>query len=236
MKRSTSNVGGWIAGILAAALSGLSALLATSTSAEAETWYAQRVTTSSGSVGVEHIWSKGASLRSEVVVGAHPIVTVVHEDRYWIFDRLSGEGISVARHPNAVAADDPDRRPFGDEADRLEREGGEFVGDEKITPEISCRLIKLTDDRGRQEVCVRDDETRLPVFLKTWDRDSNRRARIQYVNWIKDLEIEGSFFTLDGSRALKSYSYEAYVKAANDGTVGPAPVLYPHLLHGDREQ
>ena len=230
MKRSIWNVGGWIAGIFAVAASAASA------SAEGNTWYAQRVTQSAGGVAVEHIWSKGASLRSEVVVGAHPVVTVVHGDRYWILDRLSGEGISVARHPNAVGADDPNRRPFGDEAERLQAEGGEFVGDEEITPEFSCRLIKLTDDRGRQEVCVRDDEVGLPVFLRTWDRSTNRNATIQYVNWIKDLEIDTSFFVPDGGGTMKSYTYEDYVKATNGGVVGPAPVFYPQLLHGAREQ
>ena len=61
MKRSTWNVGGWIAGIFAVAVSAAPA------SAEGDTWYAQRVTQSAGGVAVEHLWSKGASVRDFIV-------------------------------------------------------------------------------------------------------------------------------------------------------------------------
>lgn len=218
------------AGLCVAALAAVTGLMVEP--ATAETWYAQRVTQSGGGVGVEHLWSSGASLRSEVVVGAHPVVTVVHGDRYWIIDRLTGAGISVVRHRNAVAADDPAGRPFADEAERLKQAGGEFIRDESLGGDMKCQLYKLTDDRGRQEVCVRKDDTELPVFIKSWDRGSKREAMTQYVNWIKDLPIGPEFFAPTPGANVTPYTYEAYVKAAREGSVGPAPVLYPHLLHG----
>ena len=238
MKRSSGMAGGWQAAacLLWLVLPNAGAAQEPAPAAGPSTWYAQRVTQGGGGMGVEHLWSKGASLRSEVVVSAHPIVTVVHGDRYWVLDRLTGEGISVQRHPNSVAADDPTRRPFGDEAERLQSQGGEFVGDEELGGDASCRLYKLTDDRGRQEVCVRDDELGLPVILRNWDRQTNRTHVVQYVNWFRDLEIDGSFFMPQAGLNLKGYTYEAYMKAVNEQSVGPAPVLYPHLLHGEPEE
>jgi hypothetical protein len=204
--------------------------------AAAETWYAQRVTQGDAGMGVEHLWSSGASLRAEVVVSGHPVVTVVHGNRYWVLDRLSGEGISIERHPNAIRADNPAVRPFGDEADRLQRQGGEFIRDEPLGENVSCRLFKLTDDRGRQEVCIRSDDTALPVFVKSWNRTSRREAVISYANWGKGLEIENSFFSIAADAKVKSYTYAAYAKASQEGNVGPAPVLFPQLLHGEREE
>ncbi len=228
MKRS---IGISLAGLAAVCLVGLAPA-----AASAETWYAQRVTQGGGGIGVEHLWSSGASLRSEVVVGGHPVLTVIHGNRYWVVDRLSGEGISIERHPNAVKASASGARPFADEADRLQREGGEFIRDEPLGEDVSCRLFKLTNERGRQEVCVRSDETKLPVFIKSWDRNTKREAVIQYVNWSKGLAIAEDFFAPDPRAKITPYSYGAYVKATQEGNVGPAPVLFPHLLHGEREE
>ncbi len=201
-----------------------------------ETWYAQRLSQTGGAVGVEHLWSSGDSLRSEVVVGARPIVTGVHGDRYWIQDRMTGKGISVRRHPNAVKADASRARPFGDEAERLLRRGGEYVRDESLGGEASCKLYKLTDDAGRQEVCVGADENELPVYIVSWDRKSKREGRTSYMNWIRSLEIDPQFFEAPSGPGIQVYTYEAFVKASAEGSIGPAPVIYPHLLHGDREQ
>lgn len=202
----------------------------------AESWYAQRVNQGGGGIGIEHLWSRGASLRSEVVVGAHPIVTGVDGDRYWIVDRMTGKGVSIQRHPNAIRADDPAKRPFGNEAERLQKQGGEYVRDEPIGADATCRLYKLTDERGRQEVCVGGDENALPVYVVNWDRKSKREGRVSYVNWIRGLEIDPAFFRPGAGIEITSYTYDEYVKAAASGVVGPAPVLYPHLLHGDRAQ
>lgn len=226
MKRST--------GIALAGFVGL--CVVGSAPAAAETWYAQRVTQGDSGMGVEHLWSSGASLRAEVVVGGHPVVTLVHGNRYSIVDRLTGEGISIERHPNAIRADDAAVRPFGDEAERLQRQGGELIRDEPLGENVSCRLYKLTDERGRQEVCVRSEETALPVFIKSWNRNSKQKAVVSYGSWGKGLKIENDFFVVDAGANVKAYTYAAYAKATQAGNVGPAPVLFPHLLHGEREE
>ena len=202
--------------------------------ASAESWYAQRVTQSETGLGVEHLWSKGPSLRTEVVIAGHPIVTVVHGDRYWAVDGITGEGVSVTRSPQAVAASQKGGRPFGDEVTRIVAQGGEFIRNEPLGGEASCKLYKLTDDRGRQEVCVQE-ELELPVFLRNWDRATNREAVTRYVNWIRDLETRAGFFDPDPRYKLKNLTYEAFLKAVQDGSLGMTPILYPHLLHGDRD-
>lgn len=211
-------------------------ILLLATPALSETWYAQRVSQTGGGIGIEHLWSNGASMRSELVVNARPVTTVVHGKRYWVIDRMSGKGVSIARHPNAVRADSATKRPFGDEGDRLQQRGGEFVRSEKLGPDVACKLYKLTDDAGRQEVCVGDDENKLPVYILSWDRRTKREGRLSYMNWLRGLEIAPGFFNPGKGAEIKTFTYEAFVKASDAGAVGPAPILYPHLLHGDREQ
>ena len=199
----------------------------------AETWYAQRVTTGDAGLNIEHLWSKGGALRAEVVVGTRPVVTLVNATHYVVVDTLAGKGLSVERHANARARDAAGKRPFGDELDILVAQGGEFVRVEELGA-ASCRLHRLTDDRGRQEVCV-DPERELPVFLRRWDRASNREATIQYVNWSKGFEIGGQFFQPDPRVTLERHSYAQYVKALDEGKAA-YPVFYPQLLHGPREK
>ena len=218
------------------ALAGLIALVFATSPLAAETWYAQRVTQGRGGIGVEHLWSSGPSLRAEVVVNGHPVVTLVSGSRYSIIDILTGEGISIERHSNAVNADSERLRPFADEAPRLQRRGGEFIRDEPLGDNVRCKLYKLTDEHGRHEVCVQSDENALPVFIKHWDRTTKRESVTQYVNWAKGLEIPTTFFAADPRIKMTPYTYAAYVKATQEGKVGPAPVLFPHLLHGEREE
>ena len=200
-------------------------------------WYTQRVTLGGAGLGIENLWSEGAALRSQVVVNGHPMVTMVAGRRYVVVDLLRGAGLVVARHPNAVAQDRARSRPFGTELESLLAQGGEHVGDEDFSG-VRCALYRLTDVRGRQEVCVGksedEDAPKLPVFLRRWDRETNRSATIQYLNWRSGLTMGANFFKPDSRLALTEFSYEEYVRALQEQKVN-FPIFYPVLLHGPRE-
>ncbi len=201
----------------------------------ANTWHTRRITTGAAGLRIENLWSRGAALRSEVVVNGHPVITLVEGPRYVVVDLLRGVGIAVQRHANARAQDSPKLRPFGSELEIMNTQGGEFVGMD-VFAGVDCRLHRLTNSRGRQEVCVLGDEGKkeLPVFVRHWDRDTNRDTNIQYVNWRQGFEIADNFFAPDPRLQLTSFEYDAYVKALGEGRAD-MPILYPLLLHGPRE-
>lgn len=222
---------------LAAVLLLLGAVLAAHAQRKgAESWYAQRLSTGDVSLGFEHLWSRGASLRAEVVLGGRPILTVVHKNRYIVVDKLAGTGISVERHENAQRTPAAPGRPFGfgDELESLLEEGGEYVGDETFQG-VRCRLHRLTGQVGRQEVCVQEEGNGLPLYIKHWSRDSNREILVQYLNWVHAFETGPDFFAPDPRVQLREYRYADFIKAASQGEV-KEPVLYPRLIHGPRER
>ena len=96
------------------------------------TWYAQALTRGEAGLNVTHFWSKGAMLRAESVVAGHKIVTIVRGDRYYAYDGLTGEGLSIRREPAAVAADRADQRPFAREYEILMQQGAELVREETM--------------------------------------------------------------------------------------------------------
>src|SRR5436309_3679663 len=96
------------------------------------TWYAQALTRGEAGLNVTHFWSKGAMLRSETVVAGHKIVTIVRGERYYAYDGLTGEGLSIRREPATAAADRPDQRPFAREYDILIGQGAELVREETL--------------------------------------------------------------------------------------------------------
>jgi hypothetical protein len=190
-----------------------------------ESWYAERIGTGDSPVRVEHLWSKQAALRSETVFAGHPILTLVKGNRYLIIDRLTRHGISVERSPEAVAEDAGRTRPFGDES------GGEQVRTEEIGGR-SCDLYRLTDGRGRREVCVSQDAEQLPLVERVWNRQSGARAETRYLEWTHKMTIGDAFFEPDPRVTLEHYTYEAYLEAIAKQRVGPAPPFHPRLLHG----
>lgn len=197
----------------------------------AETWHAERISSGAAPVRVERLWSKGPWLRAEVVFGGHPIVTLVKGDRYVMLDSVTGKGVSIQRSPKAIAQDAQHARPFGNEREMITARGGEKVKTEGAG-ETACDLYRLTDQAGRREVCVSTSADALPVFLRAWDRATSSETETRYIAWLKAIEIADSFFAPDPRVTLESFSYEAYVAKAQREAVGPAPALYPELLHG----
>jgi hypothetical protein len=195
------------------------------------TWFVQRVTTGDAPLRVEYFWSKGSRLRAETVVAGRPILTIVSGEFYYVIDALGEVGVAIRRSPASLAADATRGRPFGREGDLMLAEGAEKVGEDDRTGK-PCDLYRLTDSRGRREVCLSPDERRLPVHSETYSRSSHRRVETRYLDWVQGFRASDSFFTPDPRLELERIEYDAYLERSRRGTVGPAPVLYRELLHG----
>ena len=194
------------------------------------TWYAQALTRGEAGLNVTHLWSKGASLRAETVVAGHKVVTIVRGDRYYAYDGLTGEGLSIRRDPAVVAADRADERPFAREYDLLVKQGAELVREETLIGR-RAGIYRLTDDVGRRELWVTQDELRIPLRVDIFDRQSGAQRTTDYLNWQSDLAIPDAFFTPDTRAPLREMDYTEYLRrSAQEGTVGPVPVFYTHLL------
>jgi len=195
------------------------------------TWYAQTLTRGAAGLNVTHFWSKGAMLRAETVVAGHKIVTIVRGGRYYAYDALTGEGLSIAREPAVVAADRPDRRPFGREYEILLGQGAELVREEELLGRATG-VYRITDDWGRRELWVTQDELRIPLRLEVFDRGSAERRYVDYLNWQSDLFIPDHFFTPDANARLTEMDYGEYLRrTTEEGSVGPVPVFYLNLLY-----
>lgn len=210
--------------------------LAAST-ASADSWHAERLTSGAGAPRVERLWSKGAALRAELVLGGHVVITYVKGDRYIVVDALTGKGTSILRSAKAIAEDAKRGRPFGTEQQTLMTLGAEKVKTEG-TGEGACDLYRITDQSGRREVCVSTGEEKLPLVARAWDRQSGAESETRYIAWSKDLEgknvtIPESFFTPDPRITLESFTFEAFMAKAQAGeSIAVAPILYPELLVG----
>lgn len=234
MRRAALTRAGRRLGILGLlALAGLAAGAAPSGAQDAGpgTWYAERISTGDAPVRVEHFWSKGPWLRSETVFAGHPILTVVKGERYVIVDRLTGEGVSIERSPQAVAEDADRERPFANELHVLLESGGEEVGQEQLGGR-ACTLYRLTNEEGRREVCVSAEEPKLPIFLRVWLRGTGRSMESRYLHWSRELEIPDTFFAPPSDAELERVSYQEYVERSSQERLGPAPPFHAELLHG----
>jgi hypothetical protein len=195
------------------------------------TWYAQTLTRGEGGLNVTHFWSKGAWLRAETVVAAHKIVTIVRGDRYYAYDGLTGRGISIRREPAAIAEDRPDRRPFAREYEILTRQGAELVREETLVNR-RAGIYRVTDENGRRELWVTQDELRMPLRLEIFDRASGGERVVDYVNWQSDFAIDDAFFAPDAHASLEEMDYSEYLRRSSEqGSVGPVPVFYTNLLY-----
>jgi hypothetical protein len=197
--------------------------------AQADTWYTERMMSSGASPTIEHLWSKGPWLRSEIVVGGQPIVQFVKGDRYVIVNRLQRRGVAIQRNPRAIANDAAGKRPFADDRDRIVAAGGERVGTQKLG-DHDCELYRVTDGDGRRETCV--TATGLPVRTEMWHRASGSASVATYLTWASHVPIADDFFEPEPGTVIEEYSYEQYLAAVQKGPVGPAPPLHGHLLHG----
>jgi hypothetical protein len=199
------------------------------------TWYAQALTRGEAGLNVTHFWSKGAMLRSETVVAGHKIVTIVRGDRYYAYDGLSGEGLSIRRDPGAVAADRADVRPFAREYEILTRQGAELVREETLIGR-KAGIYRVTDEHGRRELWVTQDALRIPLRVDVFDRESGAQRTTDYVNWQSDIAIPDAFFAPDPHATLTEMDYSEYLsRSAEGGPVGPVPVFYASLLFKRKE-
>jgi hypothetical protein len=211
----------------------LGVVLATRSARGAEdTWFVQRVTTGDAPLRVDNFWSKGSRLRAHSVVAGRPILTLVNGELYTVIDELSATGVSIRRSPAAIRADATRGRPFGREGDRVIAAGGEKVGRETIMGR-DCDVYRVTDPRGRREVCVLQDAARLPLRAEEFDRASRATVQVRFVDWSRGFPVPDGFFEPDPRVALERLEYADYLERAPRGPVGPAPVLYRDLLHGE---
>lgn len=196
------------------------------------TWYAQALSRGPAGLNVTHFWSKGASLRAETVIAGHKVVTIVHGETYYTYDEILGTGMAIGRSPEALAVASPDRRPFGNEASNLVRQGAELVGEEDILGR-RCDVYRLTDQRGRREVWVTKDAARLPLRIKIYHRSSGTWQYTDYLNWQTAIPVPDAFFQPDPTIQLVRFTFDEYMRATGlEGPQGPVPVLYGDLLRG----
>ena len=188
-------------------------------------WSALSLRRTDAGVQATQFWSKGPMLRSETVLGGHKVVTLVRGEDYVAYDAFSRRGISIKRHPDAVALDTPDRRPFGNEYELLLARGAEPVGDQ----DGRIGSFRLTDDFGRRELQVTLDADHVPLRLEVWHRQSNQRSIIDYANWQNSLAIPDTFFEPEADVELESLSLEEYLALS----ASPEPVKSIPVLHGD---
>ncbi len=198
-------------------------------------WYAATVAEDQrGSFLMVHFWSRGPLFRSEAVLAGRKIVTIVTPDRYIVADAVSGQAVSIARSDAAKALDGKRSRPFGNELLQLLAEGGEHVGTEQASGQ-TVDVYRITDGRGRRTIWMSQTKPAIPLRIETYDRDSATTGKVDYLNWLHNPAIADSFFQPDSGWEIEELSYDEYRRRALRGPVGPAPVLYRHLLHGESD-
>jgi hypothetical protein len=200
---------------------------------EPSSWYARSLIHGDRGIIVWDYWAMGRKLRAETIVGGIPIVTLVSGEFYTIVNMLTRTGVAIRRAPEAIAADRTraGERPFGREGQELTAKGGEFVRSEEISGR-PCRMIRLTEERGKTEVWITDDKRKLPVRVEFSLGDTGAKSTTDYIDWIADLELSDAFFEPDPRVVLERVEYADYVTRSQTGPVGPAPVLFSNLLHG----
>lgn len=198
-----------------------------------ETWYAQLFTHGDTIVRVDHTWSKGRKLRSELVVQGRSFLTLVNGDRYIVIDQAGGNGVAIERAPAALAADakQPGARPFGNEAADLIAKGAEVVRSDTLNGR-PCRVYRKTDEIGKREIWVTDDKQKLPLRVEFFARDGGVHTITDFIEWLSGVELPDAFFEPDPRVQLEVVEYADYVERSKQGPVGPAPVLFAPLLHG----
>ncbi len=196
------------------------------------TWFAQVIAHSEMGLNVTYFWSKGPMMRAETVVAGHKIVTIVRGDRYYAYDVINQSGISIVRTVAALEYDAPNRRPFGNELEKLLDQGAEKVREEQVMGR-TCDVYRVTDRRGRRDVWVTKGDTRLPIRMEVWDRSRGTTFATDYLNWQSGLHISDQFFEPASGMEIQDFELEEYFKnAAKQGPAGPVPILYSDLITG----
>lgn len=200
----------------------------------ADTWYAQAYAQGERGFLVTHLWAKGPKLRSEIIIAGHRIATIVSGEYYYIIDEVMGTGAAIRRSPAAVAEDATRGRPFGHEVQQLIDMGAEKVGEENYGG-MRCNQYRLTNSSGRRTGCAGVDPPHLPVRVETYNRSTGKTDLLSYVNWLAGFTLPDTFFEPDARIVLDRLEYSEYAERSRRGPVGPAPVIYGHLLHGSRK-
>jgi len=199
-----------------------------------KTWFAQALARGHTGLNVTYFWSKGHMMRAETVVAGHKIVTIVRRDRYYAYDELNRQGVAVRRTPEAMALDHSQRRPFGNELVLLNDQGAEKVRSEELGGRM-CDVYRITDDRGRRDLWVTQDELALPLRMEVFERASSRKLFTEYINWQSGFAMSEDFFKPDDSIEFKEFETDEYFRAVSGGgSTGPVPILYMDLLRGFR--
>jgi hypothetical protein len=196
------------------------------------TWYAQALAQGPGGLNVTHFWSKGPKLRAETVIAGHKVVTIVNGDWYYAFDVALANGIQVRRASDALAKDAPYRRPFGNEALKLIRQGAELVRVETFHGR-EAEVYQRTDRLGRRTVWATKDALNIPLRIEMYNRTTQARQATDYTDWLTGLKLPDGFFDPPTDVNFEVYELEAYAReTAKKGSVGPVPLLYMDLLRG----
>jgi hypothetical protein len=202
--------------------------------AQEAAWWTQRITFGAGPAFVENLWAKGRKMRAESVVEGRRILTFVDEKRYVIVDDLGRNGIAIERSAHSIGQDGKRRRPFGNEAEDITKQGGEKVGEEMKAGQDVDHYRVTTGSGDRDEVWVTQDAGRLPLESLFRDRQTGAMSRRIYLRWV-EAAYPDEFFAPAREIKLETMTYEEYTSRSKTGPVGPAPPFYSDLLHGARE-
>ena len=198
----------------------------------APTWYAQALAQGPGGLNVSQFWSKGSKLRAETVVAGHKVVTIVHGEWYVAYDATKGLGIRVRRTEEALAKDAPYKRPFGNEAVKLIKRGGEKIRNETFHGRPAV-VYQQTDELGRRTIWTTADALNIPLRIEFYNRRTATEQSTDYIDWLTGLVVPDAFFEPEPWIEIKSYEFEEYARFTGKiGGVGPVPVLYMDLLRG----
>lgn len=204
--------------------------------ADDETYHAETLSSSPRGIHVTQYWSKGRDrMRAETVVAGHRLVTIVNGGLYYAVDVTVGKAIAVERSARARDGDKRMPRLIGVEGMVLRDRGGEKTKTERLAGQL-CDVWKLTDDRGRREVWVQQDEEgeMLPLRVLVYNRKAAAEIRTDYTQWASGIDLPDRLFLPDPRFALEQMSYDDYLARANKGDRSMPPVLHANLLHGER--
>jgi hypothetical protein len=195
-------------------------------------WYTQTFASSDAGMSVAYLWSLKSRFRTETVVGGHKLVTIVNGDTYYVYDALEMTGIAIRRAPAALAAESPDRRPFGNEAQILIDLGGEKIREESFAGK-RVEVYQITDESGRRIAWVTQDDRRLPIRIEVFDRKSGSTRNKEYVDWVTGLPVTAAFFEPEPGIQFERFELDEYIQnTLVKGSAAMLPILYHELLHG----
>lgn len=202
---------------------------------EAPSWYVAAVVSGRTGYRVTHYWSKGSNMRAQTLVGIRAVTTIVRGDRYWVFDELLKEGIVVKRSALALTEDAKQTRPFANDLEDLIRANGEKVETGMLSG-IPAETWRVTNAAGRRTVWVTLDEPKVPLRVENFNRETSESATLNYSNWVSGFDLPDTAFEPPADLVLQEFEYDQFLEKSLEGPVGPAPIIYPKLLHGPRSR